>query len=152
MTKSLHGLLYPAAILGLLSFFYREARLRFRELLRWDGILVFLLIAAPWHIWLEWRHPGFLGQFTAREWLVHLAGEADPGHSYDNVPRRIFLALHLAWWFPWTVAILPGVLLSPGGAFFVRAKLNLPMRSRSAGWPWSSFRSSSSVSGRIIIR
>ncbi len=112
MTKSLHGLLYPAAILGLLSLFYREARLRFRELLRWDGILVFLLIAAPWHLWLEWRHPGFLGQFTAREWFVHLAGETDPAHSYDNVPRQVFLALHLAWWFPWTVAILPGVLLA----------------------------------------
>ena len=112
MTKSLHGLLYPAAILLLLSCFYREARVRFRELLRWDGILVFLLIAAPWHIWLEFRHPGFIGQFTAREWLVHLAGEADAGHSYDNVPRRIFLALHLAWWFPWSFAILPGVLLA----------------------------------------
>ena len=112
MTKSLHGLLYPAAILVLLSCFYREARLRFRELLRWDGILVFLLIAAPWHIWMEWRHPGFLGQFTAREWFVHLGGEADPGHTYDNVPRRIFLALHLAWWFPWSFAILPGVGLA----------------------------------------
>ncbi len=112
MTKSLHGLLYPAAILGLLSCFYREARIRFRALLRWDGILVFLLIAAPWHLWLEWQHPGFLGRFTANEWLVHLAGETDPGHSYDNVPRRIFLALHLAWWFPWTVAILPGVVLA----------------------------------------
>ncbi|MEO5753934.1 MAG: glycosyltransferase family 39 protein [Chthoniobacterales bacterium] len=112
MTKSLHGLLYPAAILLLLSCFYREARIRFRELLRWDGIAVFLLMAAPWHIWLEWKHPGFIGQFTAREWLVHLAGEADAGHSYDNVPRRIFLALHLAWWFPWTFAILPGVLLA----------------------------------------
>ena len=112
MTKSLHGLIYPAAILGLLSCFYREARLRFRELLRWDGILIFLLIAAPWHIWLEWQHPGFLGQFTVREWLVHVAGESDPGHSYDNVPRHVFLALHLAWWFPWTVAILPGVVLA----------------------------------------
>ncbi len=112
MTKSLHGLLYPAAILILLSCFYREARIRFRELLRWDGILVFLLIAAPWHIWLEFRHPGFIEQFTAREWLVHLAGEADAGHSYDNVPRRIFLALHLAWWFPWSFAILPGIVLA----------------------------------------
>ena len=112
MTKSLHGLLYPAAILGLLSFFYREARIRFRELLRWDGILVFLLIAAPWHIWLEWRHPGFIEQFTAREWLVHLAGEADPGHTYDSVPRHVFLGLHLAWWFPWSFLILPGVLFA----------------------------------------
>jgi 4-amino-4-deoxy-L-arabinose transferase-like glycosyltransferase len=112
MTKSLHGLLYPAAIVALLGCFYREARLRFRQLLRWDGILVFLLIAAPWHIWLEWQHPGFLTQFTAREWLVHLAGQADPGHSYDDVPRTTFFGLHLAWWFPWTIAILPGVLLA----------------------------------------
>ncbi|CAN5587681.1 hypothetical protein BH20VER3_BH20VER3_18940 [soil metagenome] len=112
MTKSLHGLLFPAAILGLLSCFYRPARLRFRELLRWDGILIFLLIAAPWHSWLEWQHPGFIGQFTAREWLIHLAGETDPGHTYDNVPRRIFLSLHLAWWFPWSFAILPGVFLA----------------------------------------
>ncbi len=121
MTKSLHGLLYPAAILGLLACFYREARIRFRELLRWDGILAFLVIAAPWHIWLEWRHPGFIEQFTAREWLVHLAGEADAAHSYDNVPCRVFLGLHLAWWFPWTVAILPGVLLAWRRVFRPRA-------------------------------
>jgi 4-amino-4-deoxy-L-arabinose transferase-like glycosyltransferase len=112
MSKSLHGLLYPAAILLLLACFYREARIRFRQLLRWDGIVIFLLIAAPWHIWLEWQHPGFLGQFTAREWLVHLAGAADPGHTYDNVPRLTFLALHFAWWFPWTIAILPGAIFA----------------------------------------
>ena len=92
--------------------FYREARLRFRELLRWDGILVFLLIVAPWYLWLEWRHPGYLSQLTVREWFVHLTGAPDPAHSRDNVPRHIFLALHLAWWFPWTVAILPGVFLA----------------------------------------
>jgi 4-amino-4-deoxy-L-arabinose transferase-like glycosyltransferase len=112
MTKSLHGLLYPAAIIGLLCCFYREARLRFRGLLRWDGILIFLLISAPWHIWLEWQHPGFINQFTAREWLTHLAGATDPSHSYDNVPRHVFLGLHFAWWFPWSVAVLPGVLLA----------------------------------------
>ncbi|MGH8093294.1 MAG: ArnT family glycosyltransferase [Chthoniobacterales bacterium] len=112
MTKGIHGLLYPAAIVFLLSCFYREARLRFRELFRWDGILIFLLIAAPWHIWLEWRHPGFIGQFTAREWLTHLAGVPDASHSYDNVSRHVFLGMHLAWWFPWSVAILPGVFLA----------------------------------------
>lgn len=112
MTKSLHGLLYPVAIVGLLSLFYREARIRFRALFRGEGILVFLLIAAPWRIWLEWRYPGFLTGFTSREWFVHLGGVADASHSYDNVPRHVFLALHLAWWFPWTVAILPGVFLA----------------------------------------
>jgi 4-amino-4-deoxy-L-arabinose transferase-like glycosyltransferase len=112
MTKSLHGLLYPAAMLGLLACFFREARIRFRGLLRWDGILVFLLIAAPWHLWMEWQHPGFLRQVTGREWFVHLAGVADRAHTYDNVSRTTFGALHLAWWFPWTVLILPGVVLA----------------------------------------
>jgi 4-amino-4-deoxy-L-arabinose transferase-like glycosyltransferase len=112
MTKSLHGLLYPAAIVGLLACFYREARIRFRELLRWDGILVFLLIATPWHIWLEWRYPGFIGQFTAREWFTHLGGVEDAGHSYDNVSRHVFLGLHLAWLFPWSFVLLPGLLFA----------------------------------------
>ena len=92
MTNSLIGLVHPAAILGLLSRFYREARLRFRELLRWDGILVFLLIVAPWHLGSSGDTRVTSSQFIVREWFVHLAGETDPSHSYDNVPRHIFLA------------------------------------------------------------
>ncbi len=112
MTKSVHGLLYPAAIVVLLACFYREARLRFRALLSWEGILLFLLIVAPWHVWLEVQHPGWAGRFTAQEWIIHLAGKPDAGHTYDNVPRGLFLAMHLAWWFPWSIAILPGVFLA----------------------------------------
>jgi 4-amino-4-deoxy-L-arabinose transferase-like glycosyltransferase len=50
LTKGLLGLVYPAAIFLLLSMFYREARLRYRALLRWEYVAIFLLIAAPWHI------------------------------------------------------------------------------------------------------
>ncbi len=70
MTKSLLGLVYPAALLGLLACFYREARLRFRGLLSWEGILIFVLIAAPWPIWLQLRMPDFITHFTLREWWV----------------------------------------------------------------------------------
>ncbi|HEY8650627.1 MAG TPA: glycosyltransferase family 39 protein [Chthoniobacterales bacterium] len=111
MTKSLHGLLYPVGVVFLLALFYREARLRFRSLLRWDGILIFSLLALPWHAWMEWRYPGFLGHVTTGEWVAHLAGREDSAHSFDNVPRAQFLALHVAWWFPWTIAILPGAFL-----------------------------------------
>lgn len=112
MTTSLHGLLYPAAMVFLLGCFYREARIRFLQLLRLEGIGVFLLIALPWHLWLEWQQPGFLGRFIAHDWLVHLAGLPDRGHTYDNVTRLRFSLGHLAWWFPWTVVILPGVLFA----------------------------------------
>lgn len=117
MTKSLHGLIYPAAVLVLLSCFYREARLRFVQLLNREGIAVFLLIALPWHLWMERQYPGFLQNFTGHEWFIHLTGAADYGHTYDSVGRTAFAALHLAWWFPWTVVILPGVLFATRRVF-----------------------------------
>lgn len=112
MSKSLHGFLYPAAILFLLGCFYREARVRFLQLLRPEGIAIFLVIALSWHIWLEWQHPGFLKNVTGHEWFVHLTGVPDLGHTYDSVPRLRFLLAHLGWWFPWTVLILPGMVLA----------------------------------------
>jgi 4-amino-4-deoxy-L-arabinose transferase-like glycosyltransferase len=110
--KSLHGLVYPAATFGLLAIFYREARIRFRQLLRWHFILLFLLLVAPWPLWLQMRFPGFVQSVMGPEWLSHLLGRADATHSYDDVPRLQFLGLHLAWWFPWSVAILPGLIFS----------------------------------------
>lgn len=112
LTKSFHGVFYPAATLGLLACFYREARMRFRALFRWDGMLVFLLIATPWYLWCEWRHPGFFTHVILPDWRVHLTGSADLGYTYDNVLRLRFCALHLAWWFPWTIALLPGALFA----------------------------------------
>ncbi len=112
MTKSLHGLLYPAGTIVLLSIFYREARMRFRELLRWELIGLFLLVAAPWHIWAEINFPGFLREITGGEWLIHLFGRPDQTHSYDDVPRLQFLVMHLAWWFPWSLAIVPALAVA----------------------------------------
>jgi 4-amino-4-deoxy-L-arabinose transferase-like glycosyltransferase len=112
MTKSLHGLIFPAAIIGLLACFEREARVRFRQLLRWDYVLLFAAIVAPWHIWAERATPGFLRHLAVNEWGVHLLGKPDATHSYDDVPRAQFLALHIAWWFPWSLAIVPGALLA----------------------------------------
>ena len=53
LTKGLLGVAYPAAIVVLLSMFYREARLRYRSLLRWQYVAIYLLIVSPWHLWAE---------------------------------------------------------------------------------------------------
>jgi 4-amino-4-deoxy-L-arabinose transferase-like glycosyltransferase len=47
LAKGAHGVVYPAAICAVLSLFYREARMRFRELLWWPYLLVFLALVAP---------------------------------------------------------------------------------------------------------
>ena len=112
LTKGLHGLICPAAVFLLLALLYREARLRFRPLLHWSYLSMFLLMVAPWYIWAEWHFPGFFRQLVGVEWLGHLHAAADVPGSDNGVPRLQFIALHLAWWFPWSIALLPGVLLA----------------------------------------
>jgi 4-amino-4-deoxy-L-arabinose transferase-like glycosyltransferase len=110
LTKGLLGVVYPAAVLLILSIFYREARMRFRGLLRWEYFAIFLLIVAPWHIWAEWHFPGYFYYLISSEWLGHLRGLNDETHDFLGMPAYQFLVMHLAWWFPWSIALLPGVI------------------------------------------
>jgi 4-amino-4-deoxy-L-arabinose transferase-like glycosyltransferase len=112
LTKGLLGVVYPAAIFLLLSIFYREARLRYRALLRWEYLAIFLLIVAPWHIWAELHFPGYFPHLLSSEWLGHLRGLSDETHDYLGVPAYQFVLMHLAWWFPWSIALLPVVMFA----------------------------------------
>src|SRR5438094_53544 len=112
LTKGLLGILYPAAIFLLLAIFYREARMRFRALLRWEYLSIFFLIIAPWHIWVQWHFPGYFRYLVNAEWLGHLRGLDDATHDFKGVQASEFLLMHLAWWFPWSIALLPGVIFA----------------------------------------
>ena len=111
LTKGLLGIVYPAVVFVLLSIFYREARIRFRQLLRWEYALIFLLILAPWHIWAQWHFPHYF-RYVRSEWLGHLRGLTDEMHDFLGVPAYQFVVLHVAWWFPWSIALLPGVIFA----------------------------------------
>jgi 4-amino-4-deoxy-L-arabinose transferase-like glycosyltransferase len=104
LTKSILGLVYLAAVLGLLAIFYREARIRFKPLLHWGYLLLFLLVVVPWYIWVELKFPELFGRLVRHDWLSRFVGHA------DDVPRLQFVLLHFAWWFPWVAAILPGII------------------------------------------
>jgi 4-amino-4-deoxy-L-arabinose transferase-like glycosyltransferase len=112
LTKGFLGIAYIAAIFLLLSIFYREARMRFRALLRWEYVAIFLGIVAPWHIWAEWHFPHYFHYLIRSEWLGHLRGLTDETHDFLGVPTYQFVILHLAWWFPWSIALLPGVIFA----------------------------------------
>jgi 4-amino-4-deoxy-L-arabinose transferase-like glycosyltransferase len=111
LTKGVLGIVYPAVVFILLSIFYREARIRFRGLLRWEYALIFLLIVAPWHIWAQWHFPHYF-RYVRSEWLGHLRGLTDETHDFLGVPAYQFVILHVAWWFPWSIALLPGVIFA----------------------------------------
>src|SRR5258707_15332626 len=109
LTKGVLGIVYPAMVFVLLSIFYREARIRFRALLRWEYGLIFLWILAPWHIWAQWHFPHYFRYLVRSEWLGHLRGLTDETLDFLGVPTYQFVILHLAWWFPWSIALLPGI-------------------------------------------
>lgn len=112
LSKGIHGLLYPAAVLGTLAIFFREARLRFRPLLHWSYLSIFVLLLVPWYVWAELHFPGFLRQLVAVEWMGHLRTAPETLGSDNGVPRLHFVTLHLCWWFPWLIALLPGVIFA----------------------------------------
>lgn len=105
LTKGPGALIYLATICGLLSIFFREARLRFRLLLHWRNLLLFVLFVAPWFVWAHQHFPGFLSRFQS--WTDNV----------DGLPRWRFLLLHFAWWFPAIFLVLPGLILAPRKIF-----------------------------------
>ncbi|HJT81994.1 MAG TPA: glycosyltransferase family 39 protein [Chthoniobacterales bacterium] len=106
LTKSILGLVYPAAALLILAVFHREARIRFRPLLHWSNLLLFVAIVLPWYIWIEQKFPGVIARLAGFDWASRVVG------TEDDVPRLQFILLHFAWWFPWLIIVLPAVLFS----------------------------------------
>ena len=107
LTKSLLGLIYPLAIFLLLSVFFREARMRFIRLFHWAYLAIFIGLVAPWYIVTELHFPGFLRQLIIIEWLGHVRSFSHVAGSDNGVPRFQFIWMHLIWWFPWSIVILP---------------------------------------------
>lgn len=112
LTKSPLGLVYPLAIFVLLSVFYREARMRFARLFHWAYLVIFVAIVAPWYVVTELHFPGFLRQLLTVEWLGHVRSFSHVAGSDNGVPRFQFIWMHLVWWFPWSVAVLPGAIVA----------------------------------------
>ncbi len=121
LTKGFIGLVFP---LGFVLFYLALTRrlnlLRKFHLLA--STLVFLLLAAPWHILAAIRNPpipmpsgvglparaGWAWFYLYNEHIARFLGRRIP-HDYGQVPIPIFWMLLLLWLLPW-VAFLPAAL------------------------------------------
>jgi len=107
LTKSLIGLVFPIATVVLyLLLTGNLARLLKLRLV--SSSIVFLLIAAPWHILAALRNPsqgpvrGFLWfYFVNEQFLRYVNKRVPPG--YDTVPLFIFWGLLILWLMPWCI-------------------------------------------------
>ncbi len=128
LLKSLIGLVFPAGAALLYLLFTRQflAAQVWKRLRPVSGLLIILLIAAPWHIRATLRNPpyfdltlhsapgeyhGFLWFFFMNEQVLRFLNLRFP-RDYDTVPRVWFWGLHLVWLFPWSVYFPAVVKLS----------------------------------------
>src|SRR2546423_5533106 len=128
LTKGLVGAAFPALIIGAFMLVTGEIRRLFQYRLL-GGTLLFLLIAAPWHIAAGLQNRGslmtatpsptqgrgFFWFYFMNEHFLRYIGKRYPV-DYDTVPLALFLALHLVWLFPWSF-FLPLVVKNVIGIF-----------------------------------
>jgi 4-amino-4-deoxy-L-arabinose transferase-like glycosyltransferase len=110
LTKGLVALVFffgTALIYLALTGEYR----RWRALKPFTGCLLFLVIAAPWHILAGLRNTdgtldghvhGFFWFYFTNEHILRFLGRRIP-MDYNKLPGYLFWSLHLVWLFPWAL-------------------------------------------------
>src|SRR5713226_4940143 len=113
LTKGLIGLVFPAAAIGL--YLLLTASLRHLSKMRLvSSTLIFLVIAAPWHILAGLRNPdqgnvrGFFWFYFVNEHFLRYLNKRVP-RDYFTVPLLLFWGLILVCLFPCT-SFLPQAL------------------------------------------
>ncbi len=119
LLKSLVALAFPIAA-GLIYLFVTKqlfVRRTWQRLRPISGLLIMLVIAAPWHILAALRNPpyfsfalhggpgqyhGFLWFYFINEQFLRFLNLRYP-RDYNTVPRLWFWLLHFVWLFPWSV-------------------------------------------------
>ena len=121
LLKGLIGVVFPVAItiiylIATRQFFRRNTWRSFRPV---PGILLFLAIAAPWHVLATMRNPplfdfalhsesgsyrGFFWFYFINEHVLRFLNRRYP-RDYNTVPLVLFWLFHLLWLFPWSVYI-----------------------------------------------
>ena len=81
---------------------------KWRALKPLTGTLLFLAIAAPWHILAGLRNTGgmnghgFFWFYFVNEHFLRFLGKRFP-KDYNKLPGYLFWSLHLVWLFPWSL-------------------------------------------------
>lgn len=98
---------------------------RWRDMKPFSGALLFLAVAAPWHILCGLANPdqghpvgnhptignvhGFWYFYFLNEHVFRFLGTRFP-HDYNRMPPAVYWLAHLAWLFPWSL-FLPALLV-----------------------------------------
>ena len=117
LTKGLIGVVFPTLIF--VGYLLLVGNLKHLLKLRLvSTFLVFLAIAAPWHVLASLQNPaqgqakGFFWFYFINEQINRYLNTRVP-RDYDKVPLLLFWGLILVWMIPWTPFVMQGFRLVP---------------------------------------
>jgi 4-amino-4-deoxy-L-arabinose transferase-like glycosyltransferase len=139
LTKGFVAIVFLAGALILYLSFARAWRL-WRRLFPFSGALLFLAVAAPWHILAALRNPpvpippnfgfppraGWTWFYLYNEHIARFLGHRIP-HDYNKLPGYLYWSLHIVWIFPWSLFAPAAILVA------WRNRRRLPLASAHAG-------------------
>src|SRR5215467_4639048 len=140
LTKGLIGLVFPVGTI----FIYLLLTKNLRHLLRLrllSSFLVFLAIAAPWHLLAGLRNPaqgqaqGFFWFYFVNEHFLRYLKKRYPA-DYDTVPLWLFWGLMLVWLMPWTAFIVQALRQVPLKISALRNNLSAQQRATLIFFLW----------------
>ncbi len=106
LTKGLIAIVFLLGTAGLYLTLTRTWR-NWRTLRPITGLLLFLAVAAPWHILAGLRNTGganghgFFWFYFVNEHFLRFLGRRTP-RDYNKLPALLYWFLHLVWLFPWS--------------------------------------------------
>ena len=104
MTKGLIGILIPGMVIGVWIILLGEWRV-LKTMYLSSGLLLFLLIAAPWHILVNRANPEFFNFYFIHEHFLRYLTKI---HSRYK-PAWFFIPVVLLGLFPWSVFLIQAV-------------------------------------------
>ncbi len=112
LTKGLIGIVFPAMIVGAWIILMQEWRLLKPSLLL-SCLLIFLIVAAPWHIIVGMRNPEFFYFYFIEQHFLRYA-TMDIGHYQ---PIWFFIPCLILGFFPWIVFLPQTICASLPSSF-----------------------------------
>jgi len=104
MTKGLVGAIFPSAIIFFWVLFCREWS-SIKKYCIPSGMIIILLLVAPWHILVQLKNPDFFKfYFIGEHFLRYLTPYSDRAQ-----PFGFLLVVFLGGFFPWTVFLLQSI-------------------------------------------
>jgi 4-amino-4-deoxy-L-arabinose transferase-like glycosyltransferase len=79
-----------------------------RALITPAGMVIFVVMTVPWHVYIAWQNEGYAWHYFANEQFLRFLGQRYP-LDFISLPLPIFLLILFFWLLPWSPYLALGL-------------------------------------------